>query len=52
MKKIFLCLFIVFVALTSFGCGGNSDHAYKNAMKAEGEDVGDSAQIQNALFNR
>lgn len=52
MKKVLLCFLIIFVALSSFGCGGNSDHAYKSAMKAEGEDVSDSAQIQNALFNK
>ena len=52
MKKLLLCLFIIFVAFSSFGCGGNSDHSYRNALTAEGEDVGDSNQIQNALFNK
>ena len=52
MKKIILCLLVMFVAFSILGCGGNSDHAYKNAMKAEGEDVGDSAQIQAVLFDR
>ena len=52
MKKIILSLFIIFVALTVLGCGGNSDKAYKNALKEEGEDVGDSTQIQSALYSR
>ena len=52
MKKFILSLFIIFVALITLGCGGNSDSAYKNALKEEGEDVGDSAQIQSALYNR
>ena len=52
MKKIILSLFIILVTLTVLGCGGNSDNAFKNAAFEEGEDVGDSAQIQSALFNR
>ena len=52
MKKLILGLLFLFVAFAILGCGGNSDKAFKNASKEEGEDVGDSAQIQSALFDR
>jgi hypothetical protein len=43
---------MIVLVFSVLGCGGNSDKAYKNASKEEGEDIEDSAQIQNALFNK
>lgn len=52
MKKIIVCLLITFIAFSTLGCDGSSDRAYKKASKMEGEELEDSAQIQEALFNR